>query len=352
MERARKLYQSLFGPISGRVLAAKHIIFEPAGGMLKLPPNLLIADDASVARYLRRAAGAEADAFDFRDTAWLGRDRDISTAVSARAFRDIRSAPPSRAKKEYLGLGRNAPVGPMVQLTGGTRSGTARDDCSWGLNLWNNPISDAELVAASAIVGGDKAQVVTGDLFTDAAVKARRDLSDYRVLHFATHGLVAPPQPQCPSEPALLTSFDAGTAGAPSQSDGLLSFREIFDLKLDADLVILSACDTAAEASTQATREVGLAGGGGFALDGLVRAFVGAGGRSVVASHWPAPDDYQATEKLIGSLFTAPKGTSITAALRGGQRTLMDAAETSHPYYWAGFSVIGDGTKPVLATTR
>ena len=92
----------------------------------------------------------------------------------------------------------------------------------------------------------------------------------------------------------------------------------------------------------------GLGTGGEFALDGLVRAFVGAGGRMVIASHWPVPDDYEATQRLITGLFTAPPGTSTAGALRRAQRALMDEAETSHPYYWAGFAVVGDGAAPVL----
>ena len=131
-------------------------------------------------------------------------------------------------------------------------------------------------------------------------------------------------------------------------SDGLLTFKEIFDLRLDADLVILSACDTAGAADAAATREAGLSSGGGFALDGLVRAFVGAGGRSIVASHWPAPDDFGATERLISGLFEAPAGTSVASALRAAQERLMDEPSTSHPYYWSGFAIVGDGNRPVL----
>jgi CHAT domain-containing protein len=131
-------------------------------------------------------------------------------------------------------------------------------------------------------------------------------------------------------------------------SDGLLSFSEIYDLRLDADLVILSACDTAGGASLAATREAGLRGGGDFALDGLVRAFVGAGGRTVVASHWPVPDDYDSTNRLISGLFAASPGTATATALRQAQQALMARPETSHPYYWAGFAIVGDGAAPVL----
>ena len=86
--------------------------------------------------------------------------------------------------------------------------------------------------------------------------KQRGDLNQYHIVHFATHGVVTARAPKCASQPALLTSF--GGAG----SDGLLTFREIFDLHLDADLVILSACDTAGKASAAATQQAGLATGG------------------------------------------------------------------------------------------
>jgi CHAT domain-containing protein len=138
------------------------------------------------------------------------------------------------------------------------------------------------------------------------------------------------------------------TSFGDADSDGLLSFSEIYDLKIDADLVILSACDTAGKASVAATREAGVTTGGDFALDGLVRAFVGAGGRSVVASHWPVPDDYNATKRLISGLFTAPPGTATATALRNAQTQLMSEAQTSHPYYWSGFAIIGDGAAAVI----
>ena len=142
--------------------------------------------------------------------------------------------------------------------------------------------------------------------------------------------------------PALVTSF------APDGSDGLLSFREIFDLKLDADVVILSACDTAGSATAAVSREAGIATGGNYALDGLVRAFVGAGARSVVASHWPVPDDYDATKRLVGGLVNARPGQALAGALGEAQQKLMDDPKTSHPFYWAAFIILGDGAKPLI----
>jgi tetratricopeptide (TPR) repeat protein len=346
VELAYRMFGQLFQPVAGELGTVRHLIFEPDGAMLRLPPNLLITDHKGIDAYLARSRAPGGDDFDLTGIQWLGRDRDVSTAVSARAFRDVRQVPPSRAPKANLGFGENKAPESGAVVRNAVRGLLGEDSaCAWPLTQWTRPISAAELHSADGNVqrrGGRGDEIVTGDAFTDSAIKSRSDLGQYRILHFATHGLVTAPRPECPARPALMTSF--GGAG----SDGLLSFSEIYDLRIDADLVILSACDTAGKASLAAGREAGVSAGGEFALDGLVRAFVGAGARSVIASHWPVPDDYDATNRLISGLFTAPPGTPMATALRGAEAALMNQPATSHPYYWAGFAIIGDGAAPVL----
>ena len=345
VEAAHNLYIALAGPSADRLPKVKHLIFEPDGAMLLLPIDLLVTDTASVTRYKSRIANPDADQFDFTGTAWLGRSTMLSTAVAARAFRDTRGVAPSTAKFQYLGFGENAPLGDLIQASA-TRgmSGAGAIGCTWPAAQWNRPVSAAELRIAATVLGGNGNAVVTGAAFTDSDIRARTDLSDYRILHFATHGLVTAPRDGCPARPALLTSF-----AHDQRSDGLLDFGEIYALKIDADLVILSACDTAGSASVVATRAAGILSGGGSALDGLVRAFIGAGGRSIIASHWPAPDDFNATQRLISGLFTVPPGTSVGEALATTQRKLMDEKQTSHPYYWAGFAIIGDSAQKLVS---
>jgi CHAT domain-containing protein len=342
VELAHKLFEQLLAPVKGELASVRHLVFEPDGALLRLPPNLLVTDQAGIDAYLAKAKRPDDDGFDFTGIQWLGRDRDISTAVSASSFRDVRQVGRSKATNDYIGFGENAPPDGVMRTAAAVRGLTdPSTSCSWSIAEWARPISSEELRLASSILGKDT-EIVTGQAFTDTAIKRRQDLSQYRIMHFATHGLVTAPRPDCPARPALMTSFGDG------QSDGLLSFSEIFDLKLDADLVILSACDTAGKASVAATREAGVTTGGDFALDGLVRAFVGAGGRSVVASHWPVPDDYDATKRLISGLFTAAPGTPTATALRSAQAKLMADAATSHPYYWSGFAIIGDGAAAVI----
>jgi CHAT domain-containing protein len=338
IEGSHRLYTALFAPVGADLAGVTHLVFEPDGAMLRLPPNLLVMDQASIATYQARAADPQDDGFDFRGVAWLGRDRDISTAVSPRAFKELRESAPSQASAQYIGFGQHKPTNAFFMPAGATRSAVS-DACQWSYAAWARPISASELQTARQLIGGD---VVTGAAFTDDGIKARADLDHYRIVHFATHGLLAPPRPECPVRPALMTSF--GEQG----SDGMLTFAEIFDLDLDADLIILSACDTASGASSAANREAGITTGGTSAMDGLVRAFVGAGGRLIVASHWPVPDDFNATERLITGLFTAPPGTPAAGAMRRAQLALMDDALTSHPFYWSGFALVGDGTIPVV----
>lgn len=336
LEKSRALYKQLFGQVEDLLPATRHLIFEPDGAMLQLPPTVLVTADEGITAYRKRLESPDADDFDFSGIAWLGRGREVSIAVSPRGFLDIRKLAASTAPRNYLGLGHNAKPGarPVAAVA---------DQCDWPLATWQNPISADELFFAQQKLSQGGSAVRTDAQFSDSALLADNDLDQYRVVHFATHGLVTAPRPDCPARPALVTSF--GDIG----SDGLLSFREIFDLRLNADLVILSACDTAGMATVAASREAGVTTGGNYALDGLVRAFVGAGARSVIASHWPVPDDFDATKRLIGGVIDSTAGQELAAALEGAQEKLMDDPNTSHPFYWAAFVIVGDGAKPLVA---
>ena len=117
---------------------------------------------------------------------------------------------------------------------------------------------------------------------------------------------------------------------------------------MDADLIILSACDTAGTASVEATLAAGIQSGGGSELEGLVRAFIGAGSRAVMASHWPVPEDFDSTQRLMIQMFRSGQNQTIGYALGQSRKLLMDEAATSHPFYWSAFAIIGDATRPLL----
>ena len=337
--KARELYLKLFEPLDSDIQGLKHLIFEPDGPMLQLPPYLLVTADRGVTAYQERIKRPGADEYDFTGVDWLGRGRKISIAVSPRGFLDIRALKPSGAPRAYLGLGHNAVARERPVAAVAT-------ECDWPLSVWQHPISAEELLFAQSRLAAGQSEVRTDAGFSDSELLSDKTLDQYRVLHFATHGLVSAPRAGCPARPALVTSF--GDSG----SDGLLSFREIFDLNLDADLVILSACDTAGMATVDASRDAGVTTGGNYALDGLVRAFVGAGARTVIASHWPVPDDHDATKRLISGLLDSSPGEPIAQALERAQEQLMDDPLTSDPYYWAAFVIVGDGERALIQSPQ
>jgi tetratricopeptide (TPR) repeat protein len=182
VERSYKLFEHLFGPVKAELTQVRHLIFEPDGALLRLPPNLLVAERAGVDTYLAKAKRPNDEGFDFTDVKWLGRDRDVSTAVSARAFRDVRQVAHSKATNDYIGFGQNAlPEG--VMRTASAVRGLMEESagCSWSINEWGRPIAPDELYTASKILGGGKdSEIVTGQAFNDTAIKQRRDLSNYR----------------------------------------------------------------------------------------------------------------------------------------------------------------------------
>ena len=157
-------------------------------------------------------------------------------------------------------------------------------------------------------------------------------LANYRVIHFATHGTLAG-ELEGTSEPGLILTPPAEQSDV---DDGFLSASEVAALKVDADWVILSACNTAAGNSEKAE-----------ALSGLARAFFYAGARALLVSHWAV--NSEATVNLITSAvgaITRDKKVGRAEALRRAMLAMIDKGKPheAHPAYWAPFVVVGEGT--------
>jgi CHAT domain-containing protein len=341
------LFRQLVGPASAELLAARHLIYEPDGALIALPAATLVTEDPAPL-LAGLAAGKEPN---YRKVAWLGARMDSSLVLSAPSFLQSRAFAPSRARQTFLAFAD--PSSPkaeprafasVLKRSATFESGQGTAICEGTrqalLKLPELPDTADEVRKVGATIGGRSDRLLIGKTFSDDAVKARADLGDYRILYFATHGLL--PQPSaCLPEPALVTSV-----GASADSDGLLDAGEILDLKLDADLVVLSACDTGG-AGSEASDVTGLAGGG-EALGGLTRAVIYAGGRALVVSHWSV--DSAATVRLMTGLFSA-RAPSEAEALQQAQKTLQQSAEWSHPYFWAPFTVVGDGARAMPTAT-
>jgi CHAT domain-containing protein len=191
-----------------------------------------------------------------------------------------------------------------------------------------------ELCEVARDLNADVNEIRLGAQATEAEVKrlsASGALADYRIVHFATHGALAG-QLDPKAEPGLLLT---PPEEASEEDDGYLTASEIAALKLDADWVILSACNTAGADAQSAE-----------AMSGLARAFFYAQARALLVSHWAVASD--STVKLITravSETASSKRVGRAEALRRSMLALIDNGEPheAHPTYWAPFVLAGEG---------
>jgi CHAT domain-containing protein len=321
---AHRLYQLLVAPVAGGLGGVTHLITVPAGPLLSLPLAVLVTK-----------AGAPADPTDYRQVPWLAREFAISVLPSTGSLRDLRRvAGRSSAPRPFIGFGD--PLFAGVQ--GDNRSMAAMGSlCRQGepmdadlvRALPRLPETAQELAQIARSLGADASAVVLGGQVTETNLRTM-DLSQYRVVAFATHGLL-PGELRCKAEPALALT---PPATASATDDGLLDAGEVAQLRLDADWVVLSACNTAGPDGKL----------GGESLSGLARAFFYAGARALLVSHWAVAS--QATVALTTGMFQAygrDPALGRAEALRRSQTSLWSQQETSHPLFWAPFTVVGDG---------
>ncbi len=319
------LYNMLLTPIEAELASVSRLYVSPTGALQGLPFEVLVTEDPT-------PLAAATAAGDYSGLAWLGAKTPISYLPSPRSLVDLRDAAgASAAGRPFIGFGDFRPGADPAAGIDGVRRRACGPEVDAIRSMPPLPGTELELRRISEIIG-PRAEIVEGEAFTEARVKsmsADGSLADYRMLLFATHGLLWP-NADC-FQPALAaSSLELG----PDQ-DGLLESSEIRNLRLDAELVVLSACQSTDPLSETAAGEV---------LSGLTRAFLAAGSRSVLASHWEV-DDAAAAEMLPAFFEAVEAGQPIDAALRAAQAQLRARPEMSHPILWAPFVLFGDGAR-------
>jgi CHAT domain-containing protein len=176
----------------------------------------------------------------------------------------------------------------------------------------------------SVIPRGEGLEAIDFDASYETATNAK--ISNYRIIHFATHGLLDAVHPELSG--LVLSQFDR--QGRPTKY-GFLRLSDIYNLKLGADLVVLSACRTGLGKEVK-----------GEGLIGLTRGFMYAGASRVVASLWKVDDE--ATSELMKSFYQymLVKRMPPVTALREAQKDIARQTRWRHPYYWAAFVLQGD----------
>ena len=316
-DAAQALYAATIGTVASALDGADDLVVAPTGPLLSVPFGILLtgpsgADPARAPFLLRRMSVAH-----------------VPAAANFVALRRV--ATTSRASRPWFGMGGFRPPS-QAQARHFLSAPACAQDARLFAGLPPLPFSKPELAAARALLGGSPSDELLDQSFTIARLR-QVPLAQYRVLHFATHALL-PAELGCIPEPALIASLPAG---APDASAALLTSSAIAGLELDADIVVLSACNTA-----------GPQGPAGESLSGLARSFFYAGARSILVTHWSIND--QASAFLVAETLKRVRTGPITAALRGAQLSLLDdagaglPASIAHPFYWGAFALIGDGT--------
>jgi CHAT domain-containing protein len=314
------LYLQLFTPIAERLARAGHVVTVPTGPLLSLPFGLFVTEPPP--KIANR---------DYTQVAWMAREHALTLTPSVQSFVNLRQTiTPSRANQALIGFGDFVPHrNPDAVLASLGLPESCRKEAILIADLSTLPGTAEEVRGIAASIGAPDDALFLGTAFSEDAVK-QADLADYRIVYFATHGLL-PHKLQCLPQPALATSK---SAQEQARGDGLLMTEEVVEeLSLDADLVVLSACDTGGPGDET----------GGEALSGLARAFFYAGARSLLVSHWEVPD--KSTMRLLTGTFErlTTQDVTLAEALRESQVALIEKPSLSHPLAWAGFTVVGDG---------
>ena len=333
MARAWRLYQTLIEPVAPLLAGKRHLILVPTGPLTSLPFQVLLT-----AAPQPGLAGPQA----LRSAPWLIRRQALSVLPSVQSLGSLRKfAASGAAVKPFFGIGDPVLVGPdaerpdkrgaspraaaaSVQPAALYRDGLA--DIRALRQLVPLPETAAELQAVAVTLRAGPGAIVLREEATETRVKAAA-LGDYHVIHFATHGLVAGDLDGI-NEPALVLTPPPVATPA---DDGLLTASEIATLKLDADWVVLSACNTAAGEKV-----------GADALSGLARAFFFAGARALLVSHWSVYSQaaVQLTTRTFANLAATPR-IGRAEAFRRAMLTIID--EGLPPSYWAPFVIVGEG---------
>lgn len=307
--QGRKAFRRLFPGAAGQaVRSARRLLICPDDALWDLPFAALVTNEAAAPHYLGATRLTLAQSLTLFDAFRREPVRPHGVPLAALVVGD-----PGGGKAPPVQVA-SAPPGERALVPG---------------SLVPLPGASSEAREVASLYG---TEALVGPAATEAAVRKR--LGAAGVVHFATHGLLNPDRAM--SSGVVLAPPAAASAG--TDDDGLLQAWEVFSqLHLRAELVVLSACESGRGASSM-----------GSGLVGMTRALQYAGVRSVVASQWRISD--AGSRPFMVELHRGlRRGQDKDAALSAGAGKLRARSATAHPYYWAGFILMGDPVSHGLA---
>ncbi len=335
---AHRIYKMLFGSIEGAIQTKRYLMVASSGVLTSMPFQALVLSPP-------QPAPPKASEEGYRGANWFVRRFALSILPAVSNLKALRLAVQSRPERKPLigfanpdfGNNRQASAARARSYTSYWK-GAAADLDALRAGLAALPETEQELRAVARFAGARGEDLYFQSAASETAVKQAK-LSDYRIIYFATHGLVAGEVGGL-AEPALVLSLPQR---ASEFDDGLLTMSEVSKLRLDADWVVLSACNTAAGDKQ-----------GADALSGLTRAFFYAGARALLVSHWPVETN-SGVSLTTGAFEAMRKNPAMgrAEALRQSMLALIEgsAQGSAHPAYWAPFFVAGEGSAGVSTTT-
>jgi|GEM_PF-3154526 CHAT domain-containing protein len=342
-DTAHMLYRGLLAPVESVWKGAKELIVVPHGRLAQLPLGVLTT------QAFQEAPG-EVPYAGMAQAPWLVKQVAVSHLPAVVALPLLRTVPHTPARQAFIGFGDPVFGAEPAPQGGGSRGigqGLVRRNLVLARGgsdsiidfrlLPQLPDTAEEIAGVASVLAADPARdVYLGKRASEALLK-KLDLSQYRVVMFATHGLMGGEMPGL-FQPALALSNPAFTG---ETEDGLLTMEEILGLKLNAEWVVLSACNSAAAGT--ATEE---------SLSGLGRAFFYAGAQSLLVTNWAV--ETTSARLLTTDAFRRQAGNprlSRVQALQQSSLALMqqraeDGFSYAHPMFWAPYSLVGDGSPP------
>lgn len=298
-EDARKIYNQLFPAAAAKAIETKtRLVVSPDAALWELPFQAL-TDNQN--KYLVERSA-------------------ISYAPSLSVLAEIERKQTARAAESNLLAFGN----PTLKTAKVSAQEKPEKPVLMGETLADLPEAERQVKALSALYGARRSQAFVGAQATETEFK--KSAANYKILHLATHGILDDASP--------LYSYVLLAGDASGAEDGRLEARELMQMNLSANLVVLSACETGRGRV-----------GAGEGLVGLSWAFFVAGSPTTVASQWKV-ESASTTELMLGfyrGLQANQKAVSKAEALRQSALALLKNERYAHPFYWAGFVIVGDG---------